>query len=141
MKNSTCVIAIVTGPCQNPAKPLDPPEINAYFARWMCMKELEWAVDADVPIQAVVHVDDKPNIGELMKLQQHDGLDAEKLRSAKAKMLSVNVAHVDRSNAIMLDASIRTVLAASPLGMSEQKGTAGAGTASQGGNAHDADGR
>eukprot|EP00037_Helgoeca_nana_P029320 m.349366 g.349366 ORF g.349366 m.349366 type:complete len:359 (+) comp27950_c0_seq9:219-1295(+) len=66
VQSSTCLIAVITGPCSNPDFPDDPPELNAYFARPACVAELRWAQEAGVKIQPVIRSVDKPRIQELM---------------------------------------------------------------------------
>ena len=68
VRNSKIFLAILTGPCPNPRNPDDDPIENAYFSRPFCVKELEWAIEARVPIQPIVCAEDKSNIGKLMSL-------------------------------------------------------------------------
>jgi len=72
VKNSKVCIAIITGPCQNPDRPTDKEEHNAYFNRPFCVQELRWAREAGVPIQPVVVMKDKDRIGELLALAPED---------------------------------------------------------------------
>ncbi len=76
VKNSRCVIIVVTGPCIHPDRPEhNSPEAqleNATFNRWMCRKELRWAVESFIPIQPVIQIADKPKIGKLMELVPSD---------------------------------------------------------------------
>ena len=83
-QNSSCVIAIVTGPCYAPEdlQRTGDPEKNTYFKRDYCMKELRWAREAGVPIQPVILADDTKRIGELLAL-------------APADIQSYNLGHVD----------------------------------------------
>ena len=53
VKNSACVVAIVTGPTS------DGDLNNAYFSRHLCVSELKWAIEAGVQIQPVVRMEDK----------------------------------------------------------------------------------
>ena len=68
VRNSRCFVAVVSGPCTNNDRPNDPPEGNAYFRRPFCIKELEWALEENVPIQPVVRIEDKTRIGEFVAL-------------------------------------------------------------------------
>ena len=58
--NSKCVIAIITG--VTPDGNAD----NAYFNRPFCIKELEWAMEAEVQIQPVIRMEDKNQIGTFL---------------------------------------------------------------------------
>ena len=78
VKNSRAFIAVVTGPCVNIDAPDDPAEMNAYFKRPYCIKELRWAREAGVPIQPVIRAEDKMNIGDLLGLAPEDLQDLEK---------------------------------------------------------------
>ena len=65
----TCcvMLPIITGPIVNPDAPGDDPRLNAYFSRPYCLKELRWAVDADVKkILPIVRHEDKMKIGILV---------------------------------------------------------------------------
>ena len=66
VKNSRRFVAVVTGPCVNSDRPADPPESNAYFRREYCIKELQWATEAGVPIQPIVRGEDKSRVGEFL---------------------------------------------------------------------------
>lgn len=73
VKNSRCVIAIITGPhCdqnvirEHRASFSDYAENNSYFRRDFCLKELRWAKAFDVHIQPVMDIDDKKNVGEFL---------------------------------------------------------------------------
>jgi len=72
VKNSRLCIAIITGPCQNPAAPADNEIDNAYFKRPYCLQELRWAREAGVRIQPVVVMSDKGRIGELLSLADEE---------------------------------------------------------------------
>eukprot|EP00038_Savillea_parva_P023628 m.41925 g.41925 ORF g.41925 m.41925 type:complete len:319 (+) comp6197_c0_seq1:42-998(+) len=72
VENSSCVIAIITGPVTNPDCPEDLPAQNAYFARPFCVNELRWAKAAGIPIQPVIRSADKTRIGELMAAAPED---------------------------------------------------------------------
>ena len=69
---SKCVIAVITGPCENPVLPNDSRESNAYFKREYCVSELRWAREAGIPIQPVIQASDKSNIGSLLQLAPAD---------------------------------------------------------------------
>ena len=58
VKNSSCCVAVVTGPCVNPGFD-DQPEDNAYFKRDYCLQELRWAREANKPIVCLVRAEDK----------------------------------------------------------------------------------
>ena len=80
MRNCCELLAIITGPTVNPDKPDDDPKSNAYFSRPYCVKELRWALKAEVQIQPIVRVEDKGLIGDFMRgapddLQILGGLD------------------------------------------------------------------
>jgi hypothetical protein len=68
VKNSKRFVAVVTGPAVNNDRPDDPPTGNAYFRREYCIKELQWAMDAGVPIQPIVRMEDKGRIAEFLGL-------------------------------------------------------------------------
>jgi serine/threonine protein kinase len=74
VKNASCVVAIITDSCvtseDDPKK--GGPEQNAYFNRWMCIQELRWAIQYNVPIQPVVRVEDKKKIGDFIKTAPDD---------------------------------------------------------------------
>ena len=61
VKNSSCCVAVVTGPCANDDFS-DKPEDNAYFNRPGCIQELRWAVQAEKPIVCLVRAEDKDNV-------------------------------------------------------------------------------
>jgi hypothetical protein len=61
VKNSACVVAIVTGPTR------DGDLNNAYFSRHFCVSELKWAIEAGVQIQPVVRMEDKAMIGGFLE--------------------------------------------------------------------------
>ena len=71
VKNSKCVIAIITGPCINirePEKNSTQDQLeNAYFSRRFCKNELRWAREAGIPIQCVVCVEDKKQISNFIE--------------------------------------------------------------------------
>ena len=66
-QNSRCILAVVSG-----AERAGDPEANAYFKRPYCCNELRWALEAGVPIQPVIHPNDKERIGELVALAPPD---------------------------------------------------------------------
>ena len=72
MVNSKAFIAVVTGPCTNVDAPHEPPEQNAYFKRWACVKELRWAREVGVPIQPVLRVEDRQRKGEFLMMAPAD---------------------------------------------------------------------
>ena len=65
VRNSRCVIAILTGPV--PGEPG-----TAYMEREFCLKELRWALQFGTPIQPVVSVDDKRQIGDFIQSAPED---------------------------------------------------------------------
>lgn len=73
VQNCRCVIAIVTGSCnQAGAGEGENPEDNAYFNRAYCVQELRWAVEVGVPIQPVMLAVDKCRISEILTLAPSD---------------------------------------------------------------------
>ena len=56
----------------NPDAANDDPEVNAYFKREYCVKELRWALEAGVPIQPVIRAEDKASIGDFLDLAPED---------------------------------------------------------------------
>ena len=75
VRNSKCVIAVVTGAYTRPqglAAEGEQPVDNAYFKRTYCVNELRWAVEARVPIQPVILADDKKRVGDLLALAPSD---------------------------------------------------------------------
>eukprot|EP01045_Picozoa_sp_COSAG04_P012832 COSAG04_NODE_880_length_9669_cov_3.805747_3_plen_2321_part_00 len=64
VKNSRCVVAIISGAWADPQNSDVNPQDNAYFKRPFCLKELRWAVAAGVHIQPVVAAGDKGRITE-----------------------------------------------------------------------------
>ena len=59
VENAALCLAIVTDGAGDPN--------NAYFSRTYCVQELRWAVEAGVPIQPMIDIDDKKRIGEFIK--------------------------------------------------------------------------
>ena len=89
---SQAVIAVVTGPCPSidgsgggggggggtgigkaAAAGSANDRENAYFSRWMCCQELDWAEAAGVPVIPVVRAEDKKRIGEFVRAAPEDG--------------------------------------------------------------------
>ena len=94
-QNSSCVVAIVTGPHSrpNPAEG-DRPEDNAYFRREYCMKELRWAREARVPVMPLILADDgAATKQELLELAPEDMKD----------LASVDFVSFDRSRPSCVD--------------------------------------
>ena len=94
VKNSSCVVAIITDSCvTSEDDPNKGPEQNAYFNRWMCIQELRWAVQYNVPIQPVVRAEDKKKIGDFIQMAPDD-----------LKFLgSIDWKHLDRGNKRFFD--------------------------------------
>ena len=102
VKSSSCVVAIITDSCvtseDDPKK--GGPEQNAYFNRWMCIQELRWAVQYNVPIQPVVRVEDKKKIGDFIQMAPDD-----------LKFLGgIDWKHLDRGNKRFFDLGIDMVI-------------------------------
>jgi len=66
VKNAKGFIAYINGPIVNPEKPDDDPIMNAYYNRPFCLLELEQAIESGIPVAAVIHPSDKPNVGALI---------------------------------------------------------------------------
>ena len=66
-QNSRCILAIISG-----VERAGDPEDNAYFKRPYCCNELRWALEAGVPVQPVIHADDKQRVGEFLALAPPD---------------------------------------------------------------------
>ena len=81
VKNSRCVIAIVSGAAEGQSE-------MAYFHREFCLKELRWAMDAEVFVQPVVAAADKKEISEMM---QQVPADLEHLKG-------INWEHIDHKD-------------------------------------------
>ena len=96
--NSRCVIAILSGPCVNPEYPAAKPEDNAYLRRWMCMEELQWAIEALVPVIPVVHYLDKPQIGALLAADGPDGFSTTAMTSIKQALASSTIIDINRTH-------------------------------------------
>ena len=101
---SNCVIAIITGPCENPEWPDDSRESNAYFNRECSttgsISELRWAREAGIPIQPVIQASDNRNIVSMLQLAPAD------LRClGETEFISL-----ERSDVDYLDVGIRKVI-------------------------------
>jgi predicted acylesterase/phospholipase RssA len=81
-QTSRCILAIVSG-----VERAGDPEENAYFKRPLCCKELCWALEAGVPVQPIIHADDKKRIGEFLALAPPD----------LQHLAGVDFIHLDRS--------------------------------------------
>lgn len=103
VEESMYFIAIVGMPEHNPERPSDPPEINAYFARPYCVKEVEWAVVAGVNVIPVVHSMNKGNIGAIV------GSAPEHLRFIGG----IDFIDVDRNDLEVYNVGMRKILRAS----------------------------
>ena len=102
VKNSKCVVAIITDSCATSAD--DPkkggPEQNAYFNRWMCQQELRWAIQYNIPIQPVIRAEDKKKIGEFIEMAPDD-----------LKFLGgIDWKHLDRGNKRFFDLGVEMVI-------------------------------
>eukprot|EP01045_Picozoa_sp_COSAG04_P017418 COSAG04_NODE_1540_length_6420_cov_3.248220_4_plen_404_part_00 len=82
VKNSRCVIAIVSGPQEGKG------EETAYFKRPFCLKELRWAVEVGIHIQPVVAAEDKDKITEFFA----------DIPSDLQHLKSANWEHIDRKD-------------------------------------------
>ena len=76
--------------------------------RWMCMQELQWAREANVAIQGVVHFLDKPNIGDLLggpcNFWLQRGAALKKCIGAR------EIVHVDRTDERNLRTNVQNIL-------------------------------
>ena len=79
VKNSLCVIAIVSGPAGDD---------SAYFRRKFCLSELRWAQEAGVRVVPIVAAEDK---GKITEFFADIPLDLDHLKS-------VNWEHIDRKD-------------------------------------------
>ena len=104
VKNSTCFIAIVTGPCVNPDCPTDKPADNAYFSREYCRMELRWAKQSNKPIVCLVRAEDKSKVDELFSFAPDD-----------LKYLIDHVIYFDRNDRDYQKIGVRKMLIASGL--------------------------
>jgi hypothetical protein len=93
VEKSECVLAIITGGDEKDKR---------YFERQMCVKELTWAINACKTIVPIVVAADKPKIGDYIGEGNRKGID----------LSDCDFKHFDRSNPIMLKASIETILKA-----------------------------
>jgi hypothetical protein len=97
VKNSKCVVAIVTDEC---ATTEDEDGPTSYFGRWLTVQELRWAVKYNVPIQPVVRAEDKKKIGDFIKMIPED-----------LKFLGgIDWKHLDRGNKRFFDLGVDLVL-------------------------------
>jgi serine/threonine protein kinase/GTPase SAR1 family protein len=95
VQSSRCVIAIVSGAVD------DHSEDTAYFRRDFCLKELRWALEADVVIQPVVAAEDKGQITEFFSLIPAD----------LQHLTGVNWEHVDRKDSDYFQLGVTKILA------------------------------
>lgn len=93
------VLAIITGPCENPHSPTDPKESNAYFAREYCLQELNWAREAETPIQPLISRDDKSMIGPFLAAAPEEFRD----------LRNTNFITMDRSDKATWDLNVKQV--------------------------------
>mmetsp|Transcript_56488 Transcript_56488/g.156183 ORF Transcript_56488/g.156183 Transcript_56488/m.156183 type:complete len:159 (+) Transcript_56488:1506-1982(+) len=56
------VVAVVTGPDEG---------CVPFFADERCMREVEWALEAHIPVQPVIHTVNESNIGALLSLNNN----------------------------------------------------------------------
>ena len=73
-----------------------------YFQRPMCVEELKWAIEVGVKIVPVVTAADKPKVGEYIAEGISVGID----------LSACDFKHIDRSDPIMLEASLKSILGA-----------------------------
>ena len=66
VRNSKCVIAIITGACVDNNNKNTREIENAYFSRPFCISELEWAIEAGIQIQPIIQMEDKDEIGTFL---------------------------------------------------------------------------
>jgi parallel beta-helix repeat protein len=66
VRNSKCVIAIITGACVDNNNRNTKEIENAYFSRPFCISELEWAIEAGIQIQPIIQMEDKNEIGTFL---------------------------------------------------------------------------
>lgn len=97
VQSSRCVLAIVSGAADNSS------EDTAYFRREFCLKELRWALEADVFIQPVVAAEDKRKITEFFALIPDD------LQHLKC----INWEHVDRHDRDYFKLGVTKILTSS----------------------------
>ena len=101
VRNSECVIAVITGDVIDPSNPTNSPEGNAYFRRKYCLLELRWAVESRVPIILAMDQKDMANdkIGE-MYAQAPDDLKF---------LFNEQVCKLDGSNPSFWEASVDVI--------------------------------
>ena len=75
---------------------------SRYFQRPMCVEELKWAIEAGVKIVPVVTAADKPKVGEYIAEGIAAGID----------LSACDFQHIDRSNPIMIEASLKSIMGA-----------------------------
>ena len=75
--------------------------VDSYFSREMCRKELQWALDAKMPIVPVITALDKPKVNAFIAEGQSHGID----------LSNHNFCHVDRSAPEYLRASLNVIIA------------------------------
>ena len=75
---------------------------SRYFQRPMCVDELKWAFEAGVKIVPVVIAADKPKVGEYIAEGIAAGID----------LSACDFQHIDRSNPIMIEASLKSIIGA-----------------------------
>ena len=111
VKNSRCVIAIVSGP---------PGDDSAYFRRPFCLAELTWAKDAGVPVVPVVAAEDKGKITEFFADIPTGGADCPSLGvrglgqppGDMQFLKSANWEHIDRKDKDYFELGVNKILAA-----------------------------
>ena len=94
VKFSRYVIAIVSGEKKDGDA--------AYFNRPLCLKELRWAMEAEVPVQPVVTAEDKGKITEFFELIPEDLKRLEKL----------NWIHIDRKENAYFEVGVNLIIEA-----------------------------
>eukprot|EP00854_Cymbomonas_tetramitiformis_P011434 gene11434-13514_t len=73
---------------------------NSYFERAYCLKELRWAIDANICIQPVVRAEDKKRIGEFVAAAPDD-----------LKVIgSINIIHLDCTDASYWDLGVSNIV-------------------------------
>ena len=75
---------------------------SRYFQRPMCVDELKWAFEAGVKIVPVVIAADKSKVGEYIAEGIAAGID----------LSACDFQHIDRSNPIMIEASLKSIIGA-----------------------------
>ena len=97
VRGSNCVLAVVTGPCSNVDYPDVAESDNAYFGRWMCCKELLWAVDAGVPVIPIIRAPRTRRKSASSAQAPSDLKVHESCSALKAALEKIDFIHVDRS--------------------------------------------